>query len=126
MLKAKKINESETFNDGVITILNSKDGVILSEKIKRVPFGYKTVGMGRYWNAYVAGTMITDMISIPWNVDITQKDLVELTSFSTGKKEIFQIKQIQKKMDIAPRCLYLTLTKGAIKYDDKRNDQSTS
>ena len=34
MLKAKVINQSEVFDDGILTVLNAKDGIILSNKFK--------------------------------------------------------------------------------------------
>lgn len=119
MLKPKKIYESETFNDGILKILEAEDGVILSEKEYQIRYGIKTVGAVRFYKAQVAGTEIEKMISVPFNYFIKQMDLIEIKSFHTNEVEIYRIKHLEIK-DTAPRSLYLTLVKDGINYVDKR------
>jgi hypothetical protein len=120
MLKSR-VNQSETFNDGIITVLNAKDGVILSNKYKPIRYGVKTYGAARFYAAQVAGTEIQQMISIPFNYYVKQNDLIELQSYHTGEKNIYKIKQLQIK-DTAPKSLYLTLEKTDVLYTDTRQD----
>lgn len=119
MLKAKAQNQAEVFNDGILTVLNASDGVILSNKFSPVRYGEKTVGAVRFYNAQVAGTQIDKLISVPFNPFIEQDDLVELQSYHTGEKKIFRIKQLQLK-ETAPRSLHLTLVKSDVLYTDAR------
>lgn len=86
MLKAKVINQSEVFDDGILTVLNAKDGIILSNKFKPLRYGIRTVGTSRFWNAEVAGTEIEMMVAVPFNYIVKQRDLIEVQSFHTGEK----------------------------------------
>jgi hypothetical protein len=121
MLKAKAQNQSEVFDDGILTILNAKDGVILSNKFSPIRYGVRTVGAIRFYQAEVAGTEIEMMISVPFNSYIKQKDLVEIHSFHTDEKLIYRIKQLQPK-DTAPKSIYLTLEKTDVLFTDTRTD----
>lgn len=125
MLKAKAQNQSEVFDDGILTVLNANDGVILSNKFSPIRYGVRTAGASRFFAAEVAGTEIEMMISVPFNFLIKQKDLIEIQSFHTGEKGIYQIKQLQPK-DTAPRSLYLTLTKTDVLYTDTRKTGTDS
>ncbi len=120
MMKPKAANASETFNDGLMTVLNVKDGVILSNKFAPIRYGVRTAGAKRFYMAEVAGTEIEMMISVPFNHFIKQRDLIEIQSFHTGEKAIYKIKQLQIK-DTAPKSLYLTLAKGDVLYTDGRS-----
>lgn len=117
MLKPKRMT-SESFADGRLTVLNASEGVILSERDK-LPYGYKTVGIKRFYNAQIAGSTIESLVSVPYTHLVHQKDLVELFDFEIGEKSIYRIEQIQIK-DTAPRSLYLTLIKDGVLYDDNR------
>lgn len=122
MLKAKAQNQSEVFDDGILTVLNAKDGVILSNKFSPIRYGVRTVGAIRFYQAEVAGTEIEMMISVPFNRYIRQNDLIEIRSFhTTNEKAIYRIKQLQPK-DTAPRSIYLTLEKTDVLFTDKRTD----
>lgn len=122
MLKAKVINQSEVFDDGILTVLNVKDGIILSNKFKPLRYGIRTVGASRFWNAEVAGTEIEMMVAVPFNYIVKQRDLIEIQSFHTGEKGIYKIKHLQHK-DTAPKSIYLTLVKTDVLYTDKRKTE---
>ena len=117
MLRAKT-NTSEYWNNGRLTVLEAADGVILSEK-GTIPFGYKTVGIKRFYNAAIAGTEIQKLVSVPENGIVKQKDLIELFDFKTGEKNIYRVDMLQEK-DTAPRSYWLTLVKDDVIYDDDR------
>ena len=117
MLKPKRFT-SEPFADGRLTVLEANEGVISAESYK-FPYGYKTVGIKRFYNAQVAGSTIESLVAIPYNTKVKQKDLIELLDFETGDKLIYRIEQIQIK-DTAPKSLYLTLIKDGVLYDDNR------
>lgn len=125
MLRAKPTNQSEVFDDGILTVLNASDGVILSNKFSSIRYGVRTAGASRFFAAEVAGTEIEMLISVPFNHFIKQRDLIEIQSFHTGEKGIYQIKQLQPK-DTAPRSLYLTLTKTDVLYTDARTAQTAT
>lgn len=114
-----KIIKTETFNDGVLTVLNSEDGVILSEKFKSIRYGEKTVGTMRFYRANVTGAEIKKLVSVPFNYLISQNDLIELQDFHTREKEVYKIKHLEIK-DTAPKSIYLTLVKDGILYTDNR------
>lgn len=120
MLRAKKTNQCESFNDGVLNVLEAVDGVIKSNIKENIRYGNRTFGVSRFFKAEVSGSVIQQMISIPFNDIISRDNIVELKDFRNGKKELFEIIMLQEKYDTAPQCIYLTLKKTSIQYVDKR------
>lgn len=121
MLKAKMQTPTEMFSDGIATVLTAKNGVILSNAFSSIRYGIRTVGAIRFFQAKTAGTEIDMLISVPFNYLIKQNDLIELQSFHTGQKEIYEIKQLQVK-DTIPKSLHLTLVRSSINYVDYRTN----
>lgn len=117
MIRAKA-NTSEYWNDGRLTVLSAEEGVIISEK-GCIPFGYKTIGIKRFYNAAIAGSEIQKVVSVPDNSIVKQKDLIELFDFKTGEKNIYRVDLLQEK-DTAPISIWLTLIKDDVIYDDNR------
>ena len=114
---------AEVFNDGIINVLNACDGVVTSNRISNVKFGERTVGIKRYYEAQTVGHKIEGVISIPFGVDVTTDDLLEVKAYhlhSTVKSGIYSISQIQHPVGKVPDCLYISLMKGSIEYDDGR------
>lgn len=116
----KKQNQTLTFNNGAINVLEVDDRVIRSNRMENIHYHQDAKSFSRFWKAYAAGVEIKTVISIPFIHSIKQNDVVELTDFSSGEKQIFEIKQLSERMDTAPRSYQLTLVKGAIKYVDRR------
>ncbi len=122
MLKVKTKVTNEVFSDGVLNILEVQDGVILSTLHKGIRFGNRTIGISRFFKAQVAGSKIERLVSVPFNDLITQDDLIELKEFRTGNAELFKISFYQPKFDTAPPCIYLTLERTSILYNDNREN----
>ena len=126
MLKSKEVfSHSEVWNDGIINILNAKNGVILSNRVEGINFGERTVGIKRFYSAKDAGDEIVGMISIPYGVDIRPKDLLELKNYGKSCLDdgFYFISQIQTK-DTAPKSLYVSLKKGSVMPNDNRPEPS--
>lgn len=117
MLKNK---DNETFNDGVINILSSVDGVITDTLYSNIHFGNRTYGVKRFFEAKVAGSEIERLISIPFNVLIERVHLLELKEFRTGNTYLYEIVMMQPKYDTAPQSIYLTLKRTELEYVDNR------
>lgn len=124
MLKAKTIKQSETFNDGVLNVCQSKDGVIIENKANSIRFGNKTYGVQRFFKAEASGNQIDRMIATPFNDFINREDILELTDFKDNVKKLYEIVMIQKIFDSAPKSLLITLKKTSINYVDRRNNQT--
>ncbi len=125
MLKAKPQIQSETFNDGIMTVLSASDGVITSNKFYPIRYGVKTVGVTRFYAAATAGSEIEMMVAVPYNTIVQQKDLVEIKPYSTGEAKIYRVNMLQPK-DTAPRSLYLTLVKTDVLYTDQRTSEAVA
>lgn len=110
----------ETFNDGIINVLDAKDGVINKTLCKNIHFGNRTYGVKRFYEAQVAGSKIERLISIPFNDLVSRDNLIELKEFRTGNTYLYSISMYQPKYDTTPKCIYLTLEKTEIKYVDNR------
>ena len=126
MLKAKKMSESETFNDGSINVLKAKDGVIESNLFENIHCGFKTFGVKRFFSSQESGNEIEKMIVVPFNDKIERENLIELIDFRTKSTSIYEIIMIQELYDSAPKCLQISLRKTTINYVDNRPDNQTS
>jgi hypothetical protein len=115
---------NEVFADGIINVLEANDGVILSTLYKGIRFGNRTIGVSRFFEAQIAGSKVERLISVPFNDLINRNDLIELKDFRTGKVNLFKITFYQPKFDTAPPCIYLTLERTDILYNDNRSDGS--
>ena len=127
MLKTKaQFKEPESWNDGIINVLEASDGVITSNRAENIRFGKKVVGVKRFYEAKVAGDEIEGMISIPYGVDVRQTDVIELKNYdrsSSLKDGLYYISQIQETYT-APKSLHISLKKGMVELDDNRPKSS--
>ena len=120
MLTSKKHKANETFNDGVINVLEASDGVITKTLHSNIHFGKRTYGIKRFYEAQVTGSEIERLVSIPFNYLVDRKNLIELKDFHTGQTKIYKIAMYQEKYDTTPASIYLALVKTEIQYVDNR------
>lgn len=120
MLTSKKVT-SETFNSGIINVLDASDGVITNTRIENIHYGERTFGIKRFFDAQVAGSTVEKLISVPLNDFIKRVDIIEMKDFRTGQTALYEIVMLQHKYDTAPASTYLTLKKTEINYVDQRN-----
>lgn len=121
-----KNKNPETFNDGILNVLEVKDREITKTLVENIYYGNKTIGVNRFFNAKVAGSTVSKLIAIPFNYFVKRDNLVELTDFRTGITEIFKIAMLQEKFDSFPESIYLTLERTEIKYVDNRTISTTN
>lgn len=119
MLVRRTQIQTLAFNDGSLDILKACDGVIECATYTNIHYHLDTLGYGTFFKALDSGVEVTQAISIPFISFIKQNDLIELTDFRTGTKEIFKIVKLTKK-DTTPMSWQLALSKGGIEYDDNR------
>ncbi|MDO4285235.1 MAG: hypothetical protein Q4C60_07835 [Eubacteriales bacterium] len=93
----------ETFGDGVLTVCGADKRTIVNTKAEGIRYGNKTIGERRFWDAKVAGTVISAMVCILPYPGIERDDIVLI------RERQYRISQVQHKFDAAPPCLYLTL-----------------
>lgn len=108
-----KNRKFETFNDGIVKVLEVNQRSITKE-LGKLRFGYRTIGIKRFYEAKVLSSSVDKLISIPKNTIVKQMNIIEIESVQ------YKIEQIQEKFDTAPPCLYLSLKKETIKYTDER------
>lgn len=126
MLKAKRMSESETFNDGTLNVLEATDGVIKKNLFENIHCGFKTFGVKRFFSAQEAGSEIEKMIVVPFNDEIKRDNLIELIDFRTHTTSIYEVVMLQILYDSAPKCLQISLRKATINYVDDRPDNQTA
>ncbi len=115
----EKKTRFETFNDGVCHIYKLADVSIPGYKpqlrpkwYRSVPFGYKTIGVRRNYEAMQAQVRLDEMIIITQNREISPQDIVVINGVQ------YDIKQVQHKQDTAPRTTLLSLQRLEEVYDD--------
>lgn len=103
-----------TFNDGTMEICETKNRTIVKTRQKEIRFGNQTVGVNRFWQAKVASSTVDALVAIPPVQGIRRNDICLIQG------EQYKILQIQNKFDQYPPCLFLTLEREPIKYEDVR------
>lgn len=114
---------SEQFDSGSLKHLIGDGMVITGESDIRYPFGFRTVGVKRFFDAQVAGETVDTVVVIPMTnaaEEIHVGECVEILPYRTGRREIFKVIQKQYKYDAIPQAIYLSLTSGQIDVTDER------
>jgi len=127
MLKSKQLTKSEEFYSGTLTPTVSENYIITGSCPFSFPYGNRTVGVKRYWEARAQGAEITKLVSVPLyslTRDLFQVgEIVELRDYAIdGTPVFYKIEQVQLKEDTAPPCLYLTLTNNELNVTDERTE----
>lgn len=130
----------ETFTDGLLTICDAEERELISNKIKNVRFGNRTIGVQRFWTAKTAGNKVDKLLSIP--LSVTGADMIEVNDIVILENETgwlwddmkfdetemkdraghYKILQVQPKYDANPPALYLSLEKLVHPFKDRRTD----
>ena len=118
-MKIKTPLEFQTFNDGVCSINcvknvaepGDKPREGLETKYGRIPFERRKVGLQRFYQAMQADVQITDLIRIPYQMNISTNDVCVI------KDRQYLIKQVQAIKDTLPASTDLTLERLEVDYD---------
>lgn len=110
-----KDREFTTFNDGTLSLYETKDRALVRLIRQGVRFGKHTVGIRRYYDALVEDNEISTAVKIPM-IQGLQRDFVAIIA---GQQ--YRIVQIQEKFDAMPPCLLLSLETIYTDYKDKTN-----
>ncbi len=111
MLKHKR--GYQTYCDGWGTVWKTVDRRLTEVRQQVVHFQEQTVGERRYWDAYVAGTIITRAVRVPLETAVEQGDIFIIE----GKQ--YEVAQKDLKNDRLPASWLLSLQSVQIEYRDK-------
>lgn len=103
-----------TFNDGILDVCQVKNRKIIRTKIKGLRFGYRTVGVKRFYEAKVVSDKIDEVVSIPQSPQITTLDICIIRGIQ------YKIVQTQNKYDSLPASTFLSLERIVTLYEDVR------
>lgn len=109
-----------TFNDGILDICKVKNREIVETKIQGIRFGYRTVGIKRFYEAKVASDKVDKMVAILPNDIITTLDVCIIRGMQ------YKIVQLQDKYDEYPEHMLLSLERIEILYKDVRKEYGKS
>lgn len=112
MLKSRK-SAYQTFQDGWGTAWETVDRRLVSVRQQVIHFQEQTVGQRRYWNAYVAGTVINRVVKVPYESKVEQGDIFVIE----GKQ--YEVVQKDLKDDRLPYSWMLSLASAPIEYREK-------
>lgn len=105
-----------TFNDGTMDICNVKNREIVGTKIHGMRFGYRTVGVKRFFEAKVASDKIDEVVAVLPSELITTLDVCIIRGTQ------YKIVQIQNKYDASPAHMLLSLERIVTLYKDVRKN----
>ena len=112
----RKDTKFTTFNDGSLDICSVKGRKIVETRQAGIRFGFRTVGIKRFYEAKVLSNQIDEVVAILPVEDISTMDICII-----GEKQ-YKIIQIQNKYDETPPCLVLSLERVVTTYEDVRNN----
>lgn len=103
---------TQTFNDGVLNIYSVENQATpgnmpnnkFTQKVEKLRYDERTVGMSRYWIAMQAQEQIDFLVRTPRIMSVNTSDIVTLID-----GEQYKIKQIQYPKEIYPDCMDLSL-----------------
>lgn len=107
----------ETFNSGILDIVQLKENKIVSDIERGVRFQEKTVGINRYWQANVVSVKIDRLVSVQAGLPVMTDHMVLI-----GKDQ-YKIKQVQYKQDTKPPTMLLSLERQVMVRKDLRNGE---
>lgn len=111
MLKRK--SRYQTYGDGWGTVWKTVDRRLTEVRQQVVHFQEQTVGERRYWDAYVAGTIIMRAVRVPLKTAVEQGDIFIIE----GKQ--YEVAQKDLKNDRIPASWLLSLQSAQIEYREK-------
>ncbi|MGE9943063.1 phage head closure protein [Bariatricus sp. SGI.161] len=111
----KKNSRHQTYQDGWGTAWKTVDRKLVSVRQQTIHFQEQTVGERRYWDAYVAGTVINRAVKVPYNSKIEQGDIFIIE----GKQ--YEVVQKDLKDDRLPPSWMLSLKSAQIGYRGSEN-----
>lgn len=122
MPQVKNSRGYETFTDGLLTICDADERVLVKTKLDNIRYGKRTVGVARFWQAKTAGNKVDKLVAVPLETldaaAIEINDVVVVKNAPVGGQ--YQIVQMQLKFDTKPPSLYLTLEKLVHPFKDGR------
>lgn len=98
---------------GELYVWKTVDRRLTEVRQQVVHFQEQTVGERRYWDAYVAGTIITRAVRVPLETAVEQGDIFIIE----GKQ--YEVAQKDLKNDRLPASWLLSLQSVQIEYRDK-------
>ncbi len=118
-MKIRTPLEFQTFNDGVCSVYRVKNIAEPGNKPKegleikygRIPFERRTIGLQRFYQAMQADVQISDLIRIPYQMNISTNDVCVID------RKQYRIKQVQAIKDTLPVATDLTLERLEVAYD---------
>ena len=116
-MSRRKDTKFVTFNDGILDICSVKGRKIVETKHCGIRFGFRTVGIKRFYEAKVLSNQIDEVVAI-----LPVEDIISAMDICIIGEKQYKIIQIQNKYDAAPPCLLLSLERVVIAYEDVRTD----
>lgn len=110
----RKETKFVTFNDGCLEVCKVQGRKIVETKQEHVRFGYRTVGIKRFYEAKVLSSQIDEVVAILPIDNISTMDVCMIRGMQ------YKIVQIQNKYDQTPPCMFLSLEKITTLYEDVR------
>lgn len=102
------------FTDGVMSSYRVVDRRLIEPKQDVIHFAITTVGERRYWDAQVAGTVVSMAVLVPYESNVDRGDVVLID----GKQ--YTVEQKDYKDRLLPPCWLLSLAETGIGYNVKK------
>lgn len=109
----KRKSGYQTYGDGWGTAWKTEDRRLIEVRQQIVHFQEQTVGERRYWDAYVAGTVINRAVKVPVETAVERGDVFVIE----GKQ--YEVVQKDLKDDRLPASWLLSLASVPIEYRGK-------
>lgn len=105
----------QTYTDGWGTSWKVSDRRLTEVRQQTIHYDEFSVGMYRYWEAYVAGVQIKKAILVPLETQISEGDI-----FVDSSGEQYEVKQVDRR-DTRPVSLLVSLASATIGHRSRNN-----
>ena len=112
----RKDTKFVTFNDGMLDICSVKGRKIVETKHCGIRFGFRTVGIKRFYEAKVLSNQIDEVVAILPVEDISTMDICII------REKQYKIIQIQNKYDENATLFIAFSGRVVTTYEDVRNN----
>ena len=115
-MQPKTRRKVELFNDGILSVWETKDHALVNEKIHNLRYGNKKTGVMRQYLDQIAGDKTDKLIIVPPNPFIQENDIIiiDTVQYKITKKEPEVLNQTE--------VTKLTLEESKVKYTEEKNE----
>jgi len=116
----KTRRKAELFNDGILSVWETKDHMLVREKIKNLRYGTKKISMMKQYYDQVFDEKTDKLIVVPPNPFIQKDDMIVIDGFQ------YRVRKKEPEVLNQTEVMKLTLEESKVRYTEVENESQSS